>query len=76
MATLHEMAMKYADKNISGNPQLTYVDKEQYISYIDGAGDALYTVLDKIKAKYGYDKPFLYIDLLDTVNELFKEKQS
>lgn len=74
MNTLHKMAMKYADQNVTDNPQLTYIDKEQYISYIDGAGDTLSAVLDKIKAKYGYDKPFLYIDLLDTINELFKDK--
>ena len=68
MTTLHQMATKYANENIT-------VNKEQYLSYIDGAGDVIKVILDKIKAKYGYNKPFLYIDLLDTINELFKDEQ-
>lgn len=74
MATLHQMAMKYADKNISNNPQLTHINEEQYLSYVDGAGDALNAVKDIIKSRYGYDRAFFMIDLLDAINELFKNE--
>ena len=60
MATLHQMATKYANENITVNED-QYLS---YLSYLDGAGDALKATLDKIKAKYGYDKPFLYIEML------------
>lgn len=75
MATLHQMAMKYADQNVTDNPQLTHIDKEQYLSYVDGASDALNAVKDILKSKYGYDRAFFMIDLLDAINELFKDEQ-
>ena len=67
MATLGRMARKYADTNFmcDNNPSEVYTD---------GAQDILVAVLDKIKAKYGYNKPFLYTDLLDTINELLKDE--
>lgn len=74
MTTLSQMAMKYADMNVTNNPQLTHINEEQYTSYIDGAGDALNAVKDILKSKYGYDRSFYMIDLINAMNELFKEE--
>ena len=67
MATLEKMVRQYVDTNT------TVYDYNPTEVYMDGAQEILIPILNKIKAKYGYNKPFLYTDLLDTIKKFLED---